>query len=569
MDGSPAGTGFPVVIPGTEFFLPFPGFRGYVWIMRRRNLLLILGFALAAILGYWLAGTAAPKKVVREAPQIPEAPRRTVIADEPMPKFRRAERPLGKRGDSEAARAGALEGQRVLVFKDQDALARFLERAGNRLRLMGRLDALNALRVGFSDYDDLAALLDGEEEESFIFPVNDPSPPEGTVQPGAVALGNHLHEWLGITGDNSDWGSGVKVAILDTGVTANSAFNSSISSINLVDPPANASEQNGHGTAVASMIIGKDALTPGVAPGAQIVSVRIANDNGQSDSFLLAKGIVAAVDAGASLINISMGSFGDSALVRNAIEYARARGSLIVAASGNNGLAQVTNPAANDGVIAVGAVDALGNHLDFSNSGDSIAISAPGYGVNAAWTGDQAMSVSGTSFSAPIVAGSIAAIMSEYKLTAAQAYKLLVSYLNDGGAAGKDSELGGGMPDLGRVFNSGKPGIYDAAVASHRIIPPSAGNPYGQVEILVQNRGTETLINTAVEVSTGGGMVSTNLTSLAPNAVKTVRVPISRPPSGGNHRFRVASKVVLSGGVKDVKPSNDRRVETYVAAGSH
>ncbi len=117
-------------------------------------------------------------------------------------------------------------------------------------------------------------------------------------------------------------------------------------------------------------------------------------------------------------------------------------------------------------------------------------------------------------------------------------------------------------------MNSGTRGIHDAAVASHRIIAPSAGHPYGQVEILVQNRGTENLINTTVEVSSGGGVVSSNLTTLAPNAVRTVRVPVSRPPSSGNNNFKVASKVVLSGGVRDMKPSNDRRVETYVAAGS-
>lgn len=540
--------------------------------MKSCQLLLISGFALLAILGYWLAGTAARKRTASETPKLPEAPVRSGTIDELMPKFRRAERPLSRPGDAAAVRVGALEGQRVLVFKDQAALADFLAKAGDRVRLMGRLDALNALRIGFSDYGDLAALLEGNEEESFVFPVSAPIPPEGTVQPGALALGNHLLEWLGVTSDNSNWGSGVKVAILDTGVTANSAFNSAISSINLVDLPANASLQNGHGTAVASMIIGNGSLTPGVAPGAEILSIRIANDAGQSDSFLLARGIVAAVDGGARLINISMGSFGDSALVRNAIEYARAGGALIVAAAGNNGTNNVSYPAANEGVIAVGAVDALGNHLDFSNSGDSIDISAPGFGVNAAWTGQQAASVTGTSFSAPIVAGAIAAIMTEAgagKLTASQAYQLLASYLNDGGAAGKDFALGGGMPDIGRVLNAGNRGIYDAAVASHRILPADSGHPYGQVEILVQNRGTETLINTAVQVSTGGGVTSTNLTSIAPNGVRTVRVPISRPPppSGANSKFVVDSKVVLSGGLKDAKPANDRRSETYVAAG--
>ena len=403
-----------------------------------------------------------------------------------------------------------------------------------------------------------------------IFPVNASPPVDGSVQPGAMALGNGLLDWLGIGTDNSNWGKGVKVALLDTGVSSHSAFQSIIRSINLVDMPADPSTQNGHGTAVASVIIGSDPLTPGVAPGAEVVSVRIADDNGQSDSFLLAKGIVAAVDAGAKLINISMGSFGDSALVRNAIEYASEVGALIVAAAGNNGLEKVAYPAANDGVIAVGGVDAAGNHLAFSNSGQSIDISAPGYGVHAAWVGDQAASVNGTSFSAPIVTGALAALMTEggggQNLTASQAWTLLSSHLNDGAAAGADPQLGGGMPDIGRVLNSGTRGIYDAALASHRILPPDSGNPYGQVEILVQNRGTETLINTAVEVSTGGGRVSTNLTSLPPGAVQTVRIPISQPPAGASSALNVDSRVVLSGGARDSKPSNDRRVERYVAA---
>jgi hypothetical protein len=256
-------------------------------------------------------------------------------------------------------------------------------------------------------------------------------------------------------------------------------------------------------------------------------------------------------------------------LVRNAIQYATNGGALIVAAAGNNGLDRVAYPAANDGVIAVGGVDATGSHLNFSNSGDSIDIAAPGFGVNAAWVGDQAASVNGTSFSAPIVTGALAAIMTEagsQKLSAGQAWTLLSSYLNDGAAAGSDPQLGAGMPDIGRVLNSGTRGIYDAALASHRILPPDGGNPYGQIEILVQNRGTETLINTAVEVSTGGGVVSTNLTTLAPGAVHTVRIPISQPPVGGSSTLNVDSRVVVSGGARDSKPSNDRRVERYAAA---
>lgn len=538
--------------------------------MRRRPLYLTLGFIVTAMCGYWLAKTAAPVPAARVKTPVPEnGPVRSVIVDDEAPRFRSGERPPAFRRDDEAAEAGALQGQRVLAFKDRAALEDFLKRAGDKIRVMGRLDALNALRIGFLNPDDLAALLSGEEESSLIYPVDAPTPVDASAQAGAVPLGAGLLEWLGITGDNSAWGTGVKVAVLDTGVTNHPAFGSTISGINLVPLPGDLSAQNGHGTAVASMIVGANSLTPGVAPGADIFSVRIANDLGQSDSFLLAQGIVAAVDSGAHLINISMASLGDSALVRNAIEYARAAGSLIVAASGNNGLDRVSYPAANAGVIAVGAVDALGNHLDFSNKGQQLAISAPGFGVNAAWTGNQAASVNGTSFSSPIVAGAIAAIMRQpgaTQLTASQAADILFEYLNDGGEAGSDTAYGAGMPDLGRVLSRSTRGIYDAAVASQRIIPASSTNPYGQVEILVQNRGTERLINTAVSISSPTGSFTSNITSLGVNSVTTLRVPI---PVETASSLRFESRVSLSGGLKDAKSSNDRRVETYAPAGAN
>ena len=433
---------------------------------------------------------------------------------------------------------------------------------------MGRLDALNALRLAFSDYDDLASLLDGSQQESLVFPVDVPTIGQGTAQAGAVGLGAELLNWLGITGDNSTWGAGVRIAILDTGVTSSRAFSTSISSINLVALAGDTAAQNGHGTAVASMIIGNSSLTPGVAPGSEILSIRIANDLGQSDSFLLAQGIVAAVDGGAQLINISMGSVGDSALVRNAIAYAQAAGALIIAAAGNNGTDRVSYPAANPGVIAVGAVDAVGDHLDFSNTGSKVSISAPGYQVNAAWTEDQAARVSGTSFSAPIIAGAIAAVKSwpgNEKLSMSQAANLVYAYLNDSGAAGTDPAVGAGMPDLGRVRNGKTPGIYDAAVASQRVIPPSSGNPNGQLEVLVQNRGTETLVNTNVQISTPSGTINSNISTLLANSVQTIRVPI---PGSVAADARYDSKVTLSGGRKDAKPSNDHRVETYVPPAS-
>ena len=386
------------------------------------------------------------------------------------------------------------------------------------------------------------------------------------MQAGAIALGGAVLEWLGIDSERSEWGRGVKVAVLDTGVSPHGTLRSGLHSLELVALPKNILEWNGHGTAVASLIAGSDPLTLGVAPGVDIFSIRVANDSGVSDSFLLAEGIVEAVNAGAKIVNISMGSYGDSQVMRDAIGYANDRGVLMVASVGNNGIERVSYPAAYDSVVAVGAVDAMGMHMEFSNFGSAVDLVAPGYGINAAWSGDEALRVSGTSFSAPIVTGAVAVVMSEKGLSARQAYDLLAANLNDGGAAGGDAQYGGGMPDLGRALRSDQRGIYDAAIASHRVLAADAFHPNGQVEVAVQNRGTEPVVNTNVRVSVGGVVTTSNLTMLAPNAVATVRVPLREKWNDSGDGLRIESSASLSGGVIDSNPSNDRRIEIHGAA---
>jgi subtilisin family serine protease len=535
--------------------------------MTRRPWLIFAAFLLTAGLGYWLAGTASgPDARAKGAGSKTAATRATAPWDgEETVAFKRGERLGGGRRDAEAAAIGAFEGQRVIVFQDRAAMEEFLRRNQGRVLILGSLDGLLALRVGFRDASDLSALLDGTEELSYIFPVETPLPGDGGVQAGAVPLGARLLEWLGLSGDLSASGQGVRIAVLDTGVAAHAAFSSTLFHLNLVELPADLSLQNGHGTAVASMILGNGSLTPGVAPAAEVVSIRIANDLGYSDTFLLAQGILAAVDAGVSIINISMGSFGDSALVRAAIERATEAGVVVVAAAGNNSLNQVSFPAAYPQVVAVGAVDAMGNHLGFSNTGNQIAMAAPGYAIHAAWPGDQAASVTGTSFSTPIVAGAIAHVMSSRQVSATQALALIQANLNDGGSAGVDPQLGAGMPALDRVAYAGTPGIVDAAVASQRLLPADKEISYPRVEVLVQNRGTETLLNTRVQVTTPSGTYQSNVTSLAPHAVQTISIPVSQSliDAGAPAPFRAQ---VIAGGGADFNPSNDQRAESLLPA---
>jgi len=552
----------------TETFATFFQVRWFHMLMARYRAIWIgLGFCLTAAVGYWVARTAVPGDSVRTtAPRAPgpgldNAPQPEVV-------FRHGERSPVFRSDTGALAAGALPGQRAVMFKDRAALERFLAKAGGRLSILGRLDALNALHVGFLNPADLESLLGDDAELSMIFPASVPNPKPGVVQDGVVGVGNKLLQVLGITGDNSNWGKGVLVAILDTGVSANSAFNSKITSINLVPLPADLADWNGHGTAVASLIIGADRLTPGVAPAADVLSVRIADDLGQSNSKLIAEGIVAAVDAGANIINISLGSYGDSGLVRAAIDYANKAGAVIVAAAGNEGLDHLALPAGNAGVIAMGTADLNGTTLAFSNGGKTLAAVAPGFEVNAAWTGDQAVSFTGTSASSPVMVGSIAGAMSPgggtVQRSALDAAALVLSKLDDVGAPGPDVVSGGGMVDMGRVMNANTAGIYDAAVASNYVIPPSAEVPYPQLQVTVQNRGTETLLNAAVLVKSAAGSIPFNITTLLPNAIQTFTVPLPAANWDPSQPLQFDSSVTLSGGKTDANPANNRRVESYV-----
>lgn len=527
----------------------FPVFIGRVEI-RNDTVKSLSMLALMGCVGYiaYLAATFTISKAT-EKPDAPTQPAKPTNYpyQERVHVTKHGERGNTERLDISAINDGALPNQRVVVFKNQAAIEAFLAKLGNGVKLLGRLDKLNALHLGFGNEDDLLGLLDGTEETGFIYPVNVPEFSTGP-QAGAAPLGNGLLDWLGVTGDNSLWGKGVKIAILDTGIADHIAFKNAIERINLVPLSANSDDLNGHGTSVASLIFSSNPLAPGVAPGATPLSVRIADDNGTSNSFLIAQGIIAAVDAGAQLINISLGGHGRSGLVENALEYAQQAGVIVIAAAGNSGTEGVMQPAASPSVIAVGSVDAKNQPMAFSTTGEQVAVAAPGYSVNAAYPGNQAASVTGTSFSAPIVTGVIAAAMSRtgsQNLSGTAALSTVKKNLNDIGAPGGDPATGGGVPDMWRILNGNNRGIYDAAVTSIN----TSGT---QAQVLVQNLGTETLVNTAVSVNINGTTTNANITTLAPGDTRVISVPL-----GSGESLNIQGTIRLSGGQTDQRPAND------------
>ncbi|MBN1656615.1 MAG: S8 family serine peptidase [Deltaproteobacteria bacterium] len=194
------------------------------------------------------------------------------------------------------------------------------------------------------------------------------------------------------------------------------------------DPDTVALDETGHGTACAS-IIGAVGIRvrPGLAGAARILSVRALASARFADHTTLTGvgaapdldiGLKATVDLGARVINLSFGT-PDSALREEdplphleAVEYAKRRGCILVAASGNSARTQKYYPACLDGVIAVGSVDQSYHPSRFTTRGRHVDLCAPGEDVPSAGIGGYAVNT-GTSFAAPFVTGACALLVAK------------------------------------------------------------------------------------------------------------------------------------------------------------
>jgi subtilisin family serine protease len=233
-------------------------------------------------------------------------------------------------------------------------------------------------------------------------------------------------------------GSGVTVAVLDTGVDATAP---DLAGSVRIGPdytagtdPAGYQPPHLHGTYIASLIAGHgsgpgDARgVIGVAPRATILSVRVILDNGEPGTPVydedpryanaIGKGIYYAAGHGATVINMSLGSQQPTAYLRAAIAYAIARGVVIVASAGNGGTISgfdpYVYPASFAGVIGVGAVTGSGARAPFSEQNAAVVLSAPGVGVIGAGPGGEYFDAAGTSPAAALVSGVAALIRSRY-----------------------------------------------------------------------------------------------------------------------------------------------------------
>jgi hypothetical protein len=173
-----------------------------------------------------------------------------------------------------------------------------------------------------------------------------------------------------------------------------------------------------HATSMAETIL-RAMAAQGGSTSAEILPVDVYGNSATATTWNVALGVQAAVNGGATVLNMSLGGTSDSTILSDVIQQAEAKGIIIFAATGNSGMSFVDYPAADPGVIAVAAKD--GNQLaSYSNYGIGTAIALPGSSV--IFLGSSAWVVQGTSPATAYATGIAAGAKSGTSLTWGQIF---------------------------------------------------------------------------------------------------------------------------------------------------
>jgi subtilisin family serine protease len=200
-------------------------------------------------------------------------------------------------------------------------------------------------------------------------------------------------------------------------------------------------------------------------------------EGGSGSTADIAAGIRWAVDHGANVINMSFGGT-YSSTIASAIDYATARGVLVVAAAGNNGNSSSFYPAADAGVLSVAGTQSDDSLYPWSNYGSWVSVAAPGCDLTTI-RGGQYGEFCGTSASAPVVSGLAALAMSYSPSSSAEAIKLAItsSGRTVGGVTNGRVDFANTLAALGATFLPAPPAPPPSPVAPSS--PTAVAGPSG------------------------------------------------------------------------------------------
>lgn len=338
--------------------------------------------------------------------------------------------------------------------------------------------------------------------------------------------------------DEGYTGTGVKVAVIDSGIFAHSELTIA-GGVSTVDYTTSYNDDNGHGTHVAGIIAAKSGNggLVGVAPGVQLYAVKSMDQDGEGTLLDVLEGIEWSIQNGMDIINVSLGTDTDSSLLKEMIDNAYNAGIVVVGSAGNSqeGVPVSTNtvnyPAKYDSVIAVAAVDNVNQRGVFSSVGEEVELAAPGVDVISTYVKSDGTGgygkASGTSQAAPHVSGMIALLMQKNPtMSNVQLREEIKKYAVDLGAPGRDTEFGFGSLTFNKDITA------PADVANLAI----TGKSENSISLLWDNPvdadfATNNIYANSVKVGNTDGNTFT-LTDLQPNTPYTVTV--KSVDQGGN-----------------------------------
>ncbi len=261
------------------------------------------------------------------------------------------------------------------------------------------------------------------------------------------------------------------IAILDTGVDPNTAElrGRVLPGYNAATGSNDTSDVDSHGTEVASVAAARAGRFQGVSPTSPILPISIYNRSSETTVSWVVRGIEEAARRGAGVINLSSSNPAadvdpkDAAVLDQAITAAFAKGTITVVSAGNEGKINPAVPGNLTRVLTVGSATADGTRDAFSNFGPWIDLVSPGANMilpaplDVCTTGYGV--ASGTSFSAPAVAGAAALIWSQRpKLNAQGIYDVMrMGAVKDIYQNGRDDDSGFGLLDVATGISSGAP----------------------------------------------------------------------------------------------------------------
>lgn len=254
-------------------------------------------------------------------------------------------------------------------------------------------------------------------------------------------------------------GTGIKVAIIDTGVDYNHPDLAAnyLGGYDYVNNDNDPMDDHSHGTHVAGTVLGIDNEIGvlGVAPNAGFYALKAADSTGYCSYSDIIASINWAVNNNADVITMSLGGSYSSTL-KAACDNAYNNGVVVVGAAGNTG-GSVIYPAGYDSVIAVAATDSSNNRASWSSYGPQVELSAPGVSIYSTMPGSSYGYKSGTSMATPHVTGVVALLLNtdvsgssldldnDGTWDPAEVRARLQSTATDLGATGKDDYYGYGL----------------------------------------------------------------------------------------------------------------------------